>query len=82
MSKKLEELRKSVKIESGRLSASENYGGVNAAYWSLKAAHYDLRRLCDELRSEGEYELSDKLRSTMSILAHGYEYRLGKIQDD
>ena len=82
MSEKSEELRKSVKIKSEMLSASENYAGVNAAYWSLKAAHYDLRRLCDELRSKGEYELSDKLRSTMSILAYGYERRLGKIQDD
>lgn len=82
MDKKLAELRKSVKINSARLSPFENYAGVNAAFWCLKAAHHDLRILCDELRSKGEYELSDKIRSTMGVLAHGYEYRLGKIQDD
>jgi hypothetical protein len=82
MDSKLAELRKSVKINSARLSPFENYSGVNAAFWSLKAVHHDLRVLCDELRSKGEYELSDRIRSTMGVLAHGYEYRLGKIQDD
>lgn len=82
MDGKLSELRKSVRINSDKLSPFENYTGVNAAFWALKAAHHDLGDLCDELRSRGEYELSDRLRFTMGILARGYEYRLGKIQSN
>lgn len=72
---------KVIRIPSERLSQSECFGGVNLAYWALKYAYVNLEPIHEQLRSEANYDLSDKLRDVMKEIERGYSYKLGSIKD-
>lgn len=70
-----------VSTDSTGLTPAENRYGVNLAYLSLKLAHMELGKVQEELRKEGLYSLSDKVREVRAALETGYSYRMGPISN-
>lgn len=70
------------KIDSTKLTAQENYSGVNLAYLSIKLAHMELGAIQEILRSRKDFALSDVIREVRSALEAGYSYRMGSIESE
>lgn len=73
--------RLSVKIDSTRLSKSENYAGLNTAFYKMKLSYHLLKDVQELLRSQKNYEAADMVRGAMNEIKDGFEYRMGNIED-